>query len=101
MLILFLLFPFPNYGRYVDLKACITRLPEEGYGSNVTAWPARLQNPSDRLQSIKFDAYTSRKELFKAESNYWNEIIDGFVRVLRWNSFELRNVLDMRAGFGG
>ncbi|CAI9759737.1 unnamed protein product [Fraxinus pennsylvanica] len=86
---------------YVDLKACITRLPEEGYGSNVTAWPARLQNPPDRLQSIKIDAYISRKELFKAESKYWNEIIDGYVRVLRWNSLELRNVLDMRAGFGG
>ncbi|KAL2525829.1 putative methyltransferase PMT11 [Abeliophyllum distichum] len=98
MLILFLWFPFPNYVMYVDLKACVTRLPEEGYGSNVTAWPARLQNPPDRLQNIKMDAYISRKELFKLESKYWNEIIDGHVRVF---SFELRNVSDMRAGFGG
>ncbi|KAL6581105.1 hypothetical protein OROMI_007028 [Orobanche minor] len=86
---------------YVDLKACISRLPEEGYGSNVTAWPERLQNPPDRLQSIQIDAYISRKELFRAESRYWKEIIEGYVRALHWGKLKLRNVLDMRAGFGG
>ncbi|KAK4480254.1 hypothetical protein RD792_013320 [Penstemon davidsonii] len=91
----------PDNVWYVDLKACITRLPEEGYGSNVTAWPERLQNPPDRLQSIQIDAYISRKELFRAESRYWKEIIDGYVRALHWGKFKLRNVLDMRAGFGG
>ncbi|KAG8380744.1 hypothetical protein BUALT_Bualt06G0047900 [Buddleja alternifolia] len=91
----------PDNVWHVDLKACITRLSEEGYGSNVTAWPERLQNPPDRLQSIQIDAYISRKELFRAESRYWKEIIDGYVRVLRWDQFKLRNVLDMRAGFGG
>ncbi|PIN07936.1 Phosphoethanolamine N-methyltransferase [Handroanthus impetiginosus] len=91
----------PDNVWYVDLKPCITRLPEEGYGSNVTAWPERLQNPPDRLQSIQIDAYISRKELFRAESRYWKEIINGYVRVLHWDKFKLRNVLDMRAGFGG
>eukprot|EP00262_Sarcandra_glabra_P016952 TRINITY_DN5657_c0_g3_i2.p1 TRINITY_DN5657_c0_g3~~TRINITY_DN5657_c0_g3_i2.p1 ORF type:complete len:138 (+),score=18.37 TRINITY_DN5657_c0_g3_i2:57-416(+) len=47
------------------------------------------------------DAYTSKRELFKAESKYWNDIIGGYVRVFHWNKFKLRNVLDMRAGFGG
>lgn len=87
--------------RYVNLKACITRLPDTGYGVNVTSWPARLQNPPDRLQSIQIDAYISRKELFKAESKYWNEIIESYVRALHWKNFKLRNVLDMKAGFGG
>ena len=87
--------------RYVDLKTCIARLPENGYGSNVTTWPARLQNPPDRLQSIQIDAYISRKELFTAESKYWNEIINGYVRGLHWKEYKFRNVLDMRAGFGG
>lgn len=91
----------PDSVWYVDLKPCITRLPEEGYGSNVTAWPERLQNPPDRLQSIQIDAYISRKELFKAESRYWKETIEGYVRALHWRDFKLRNVLDMRAGFGG
>ncbi|KAI8564114.1 hypothetical protein RHMOL_Rhmol03G0157100 [Rhododendron molle] len=87
--------------RYVDLKACITRLPNDGAGSNVTTWPARLHNPPDRLQSIQMDAYISRRELFRAESKYWSEIIASYVRVLHWKSYKLRNVLDMRAGFGG
>lgn len=87
--------------RYVDLKPCITRLPENGFGRNVTTWPARLHSPPDRLQSIQYDAYISRNELFRAESKYWNEIIESYVRVLHWKKIRLRNVMDMRAGFGG
>ncbi|WCJ19670.1 S-adenosyl-L-methionine-dependent methyltransferases superfamily protein [Euphorbia peplus] len=86
---------------YVDLKACISRLPENGYGANITKWPERLHAPPDRLQSIQMDAYISRKELFKAESKYWNEIIAGYIRAWHWKKLRLRNVLDMRAGFGG
>lgn len=55
----------------------------------------------DRLQSIQFDAYISRKELFNAESKYFHEIIEGYVRGLKWKKYRLRNVMDMRAGFGG
>ncbi|KAK9167293.1 hypothetical protein Scep_002484 [Stephania cephalantha] len=91
----------PDSVWYVGLKACITPLPENGYGANLTAWPERLHNPPDRLQSIEFDAYMSRKELFKAESGYWYDIIESYVRAYRWNTLNLRNVLDMRAGFGG
>lgn len=91
----------PDKVWYVDLTACIARLPEDGSGANVTTWPARLQNPPERLQSIQIDAYISRKELFRAESKYWKEIIDGYVRALHWKKFKLRNVMDLRAGFGG
>ncbi|GAA0141153.1 methyltransferase [Lithospermum erythrorhizon] len=86
---------------YVNLKACIARLPEDGIGANVNTWPARLQMPPDRLQSIQIDSYTSRKYLFTAESKYWNEIIQSYVRALHWKQIPLRNVLDMHAGFGG
>ncbi|PQQ06606.1 putative methyltransferase PMT11 [Prunus yedoensis var. nudiflora] len=91
----------PDEVWYVDQKACITRLPENGYGANVTKWPDRLQTPPDRLQSIQFDAYISRKELLRAESRYWHEIIESYVRVFRWKKIRLRNAMDMRAGFGG
>ncbi|XVF75283.1 hypothetical protein PTKIN_Ptkin13bG0174800 [Pterospermum kingtungense] len=91
----------PDNVWYVNLKACISRLPENGYGANVAPWPARLQTPPDRLQSIQIDSYIARKELFKAESKYWNEIVASYVRVLHWKKFKLRNILDMRAGFGG
>jgi hypothetical protein len=83
------------------LRTCITRLPENGYGANVTTWPARLHYPPDRLHSIEMDAYISRKEIFKAESKYWNDIISGYVGAFHWKDFKLRNVLDMRAGYGG
>ncbi|XP_065870864.1 probable methyltransferase PMT11 [Euphorbia lathyris] len=91
----------PDNVWYVDLKACISRLPENGYGANVTRWPERLHAPPDRLQSIQMDAYISRKELFKAESKYWAEIIAGYIRAWHWKKLKLRNILDMRAGFGG
>lgn len=91
----------PDNVWYVRLKACITRLPENGYGANLTAWPARLHDPPDRLQSIELDAYISRKEIYLAESKYWYEIIDSYVKAFHWKELRLRNVLDMKAGFGG
>jgi len=68
---------------------------------NVTNWPSRLHQPPDRLQSIKMDASISRQELVRAESKYWKEIIDSYVHAFGWRGFNLRNVMDMRAGFGG
>ncbi|KAK9683343.1 hypothetical protein RND81_10G133700 [Saponaria officinalis] len=91
----------PDNVWYVSLKPCIARLPESGYGGNVPNWPERLLTPPERLQSIQIDAYISRKELFKAESKYWNEIIGGYVRAWHWKDIKMRNVMDMRAGYGG
>ncbi|XP_076961082.1 putative methyltransferase PMT11 [Bidens hawaiensis] len=91
----------PDNVWYVDLKPCITPLPDDKSGANSITWPARLHNPPERIQSITFDAFMSRKDLFKAESKYWREIIDSYVRSLHWKKFKLRNVMDMRAGFGG
>jgi len=76
-------------------------LPENGYGANVTEWPARLQALPDRLQSIQLNVFSSRTELFKAESTYWKAIIASYVRALHWKKIRLRNIMDMRAGFGG
>ncbi|OVA17791.1 Cytochrome c oxidase [Macleaya cordata] len=91
----------PDNVWYVGLKACISRLPENGYGANITTWPGRLHNHPDRLQSIQLDSQISRGDLFKAESGYWNDIIEGYIRIYHWEKLPLRNVMDMRAGFGG
>ncbi|KAL8132848.1 putative methyltransferase PMT10 [Apium graveolens] len=91
----------PDNVWYVGLKACITQLPGNGYGANVTTWPRRLHYPPDRLFSIKMDAYMSRKDIYKAESKYWNEIVSGYVSAFRLKTLNARNVLDMRAGYGG
>ncbi|GAB2224373.1 hypothetical protein Droror1_Dr00005128 [Drosera rotundifolia] len=91
----------PDSVWYVELKACITKLPKNGLGANVSEWPQRLHDPPDRLQSIEMDAYISRKEIFRAESKYWKEIIQSYVNAYHWKELNLRNVMDMRAGFGG
>ncbi|KAG1371739.1 putative methyltransferase PMT11 [Cocos nucifera] len=91
----------PNNVWYVGLKACISQLPESEYGANITAWPARLNEPPQRLQGVEMDAYIAKNELFTAETRYWNDIISGYIRVFRWKKMNLRNVMDMRAGFGG
>ncbi|CAL9085562.1 unnamed protein product [Musa acuminata var. zebrina] len=91
----------PNKVWYVDLKPCITRLPENGFEANVSSWPARFHNPPQRLQEVDMDAYVAKNDLFKAESAYWNEIVESHIRIFRWKEMELRNVMDMRAGLGG
>ncbi|BAT82161.1 hypothetical protein VIGAN_03212700 [Vigna angularis var. angularis] len=91
----------PDNVWYVNLKACITELPSNGFGANVTEWPLRLHEPPKRLQSIQLDAIVSRDELFRADTKYWFEIIESYVRAFRWKEYNLRNVMDMRAGFGG
>lgn len=96
-IILYILF----YLRYVSLKACISQLPENGETPTPVQWPARLMEPPKRLQGVEMDAYSSKNELFKAETKFWEEIIDGYIRVFKWRKFKLRNVMDMRAGFGG
>lgn len=87
--------------RYVPLKSCITRLPDNGYGGSFTMWPARLHHPPDRLQTIKMDAFLSRNDIYKAESKYWKEITFSYVNVFRWKTLNVRNVMDMRARYGG
>ncbi|XP_078179278.1 putative methyltransferase PMT11 [Carex rostrata] len=91
----------PNSVWYVNLKACISRLPDNGEASNLVTWPARLNEPTKRLQSVEMDAYMAKNELFKAETRFWDDIISGFIRVFKWRKMRLRNVMDMRAGFGG
>ncbi|XP_021760906.1 probable methyltransferase PMT10 [Chenopodium quinoa] len=91
----------PDNVWYVGLKACITKIPNNGSGANVSTWPERLHHPPDRLQTIQMDAFAARKELMKAESKYWKEIIQSYISAFRWRELKIRNVMDMRAGFGG
>ncbi|XP_047326560.1 probable methyltransferase PMT10 [Impatiens glandulifera] len=91
----------PDNSWYVKVKPCLSRLPENGSGSNISYWPARLHGPPDRLMSIKMDAYISRKDLLNADSIYWNDIASGYVSVFHWkDNLKVRNVMDMKAGYG-
>ncbi|KAI0502070.1 hypothetical protein KFK09_017016 [Dendrobium nobile] len=86
---------------YVNLKACISQLLEDASGANITAWPARLHEPPLRLQGVEMDAYIAKNELFRAETRFWNYIVEGYIRIFHWKKMNIRNVMDMRAGFGG
>ncbi|XP_073009519.1 probable methyltransferase PMT11 [Typha latifolia] len=91
----------PNNVWYINLKACISRLPDNGDGLNFALWPSRLNEPPKRLQGVEMDAFIAKNELFKAETRFWNDIIASYIRVFHWKKMKLRNVMDMRAGFGG
>ncbi|PWZ30397.1 putative methyltransferase PMT12 [Zea mays] len=91
----------PDVVWYVSLKACISRLPENGEAPPPIQWPARLMEPPKRLQGVEMDVYSSKNGIFKAETKFWEDIIDGYIHVFKWRKFKLRNVMDMRAGFGG
>ncbi|KAI0498369.1 hypothetical protein KFK09_021610 [Dendrobium nobile] len=91
----------PDSVWYANLKACITRLPENGFGSNVPTWPARLHVPPQRLENVLMDANIAKNELFKAETAFWDEVVGSYVNAFHWKKMNLRNVMDMRAGFGG
>lgn len=86
---------------YVPLKACITRLPENGFGGNLTNWPDRLHTIPDRLETVQLDGFMAKKEIYTAETNYWKMVVGGYLRGLGWKRQHFRNVMDMRAGFGG
>uniref|UniRef100_A0A0C9RNM4 Methyltransferase n=1 Tax=Wollemia nobilis TaxID=56998 RepID=A0A0C9RNM4_9CONI len=86
---------------YVPLKACITQLPENGFGRNLTKWPERLHISPDRLEVAPVDAYVAKKELFVAEQNYNRFLVESYWHGLGWKRQHFRNVMDMRAGFGG
>ncbi|KAH6800038.1 S-adenosyl-L-methionine-dependent methyltransferases superfamily protein [Perilla frutescens var. hirtella] len=86
----------------VNMKKCITRLSENGtYGANITNWPARLHSLPYRLFGIKTDADVSREPLYRADSLYWNAIVGGYTSVFKINEMKIRNVMDMKAGYGG
>ncbi|KAJ8428810.1 LOW QUALITY PROTEIN: hypothetical protein Cgig2_028015 [Carnegiea gigantea] len=77
-------------------------------GGFLRAWhwkKMRVRNvmdlPENGTGTIQIDAYVSRKELFSAGSKYWNEIVGGFLRAWHWKKMRVRNVMDMRASYGG
>lgn len=60
-----------------------------------------LHNLPDRLEFVEMDASIAKEEQFKAESRFWDDIIENYIRSYHWGNLKLRNVMDMKAGFGG
>lgn len=83
---------------YVPMSACIAQ--DKGHG-NVSDWPARLHIPPKRLSNVRTDAKKAKQEAFIAEDNYMKEIVRGYLRGLGLKLHDIRNVMDMNAGYGG
>ena len=84
------------------MSACITPLPSVTFQHNTSDWPDRLHIPPKRLFQLDIDdAKEAKEEAFVAEERYMKEIVRGYLDVLDLRPQEIRNVMDMNAGYGG
>lgn len=60
----------------------------------------RLSSPP-RIQSIHMDAGLARQQVLKSDSRYWYVVVEGYLRGLGLHKEDFRNVMDMRAMYGG
>ncbi|XP_020524861.1 probable methyltransferase PMT11 isoform X3 [Amborella trichopoda] len=85
---------------YVPLKSCIPKLRERVRSISVRNRYKSLDVP-ERLQNVELDAYVPRVEAFLAEKFYWKMAVQSYIDELGWRKLQFRNVMDMRANFGG
>ncbi|WOL14918.1 hypothetical protein Cni_G23699 [Canna indica] len=90
--------------RYVNLKACITCLPENGYEFSISSWLSRLHEPPKRLQEYEMDVFVAKKDLFRTESGYRDEIVKCLILDFPLEKMKLQNMmctleLDLRGEF--
>ncbi|KAG0572375.1 hypothetical protein KC19_VG090000 [Ceratodon purpureus] len=91
----------PDKTWYVPLQPCITLLPENGLGGYLLEWPTRLSTPPRRLETVVMDAGIAKPQVFKSDHRYWHAIVKSYLRGLGLHQEEFRNIMDMRAMYGG
>ncbi|OWM69927.1 probable methyltransferase PMT23 [Punica granatum] len=85
----------PNNSWYVPLSGCISRLPVDTKWP--TPWPDRLKSRPLSLSS-GFEA----EQLFREDTKHWSSLIsDVYSEGIGINWTNVRNVMDMNAGYGG
>jgi hypothetical protein len=88
------------------MKACIHKLPTTE-GARATSWPAewplRVESTPAWLSSSERGIYGNPvAEEYRADTEHWKRIIEkSYLQGLgiQWSS--VRNVMDMKAGYGG
>lgn len=81
--------------RYVPLSDCITRLPVDSSWPN--PWPERL-----RSRPISLSAESASWETFQEDTEHWSALISNvYSKDFGMNWMNVRNVMDMNAGYGG
>lgn len=89
------------YYRYVPLQACMHKLPADKTERGAKwpdVWPNRLQKVPYWLNNAE-DGKPSSKD-FATDSERWKNVVDELTNMgVGWSN--VRNVMDMRAVYGG
>ncbi|XP_010444329.1 PREDICTED: probable methyltransferase PMT26 [Camelina sativa] len=96
----------PNASWKVPLQACMHTAPEDKTqrGSQwPEQWPARLEKPPFWLSSSQTGVYgKAAPEDFSADYEHWKRVVTkSYLKGLGINWASVRNVMDMRAVYGG
>ncbi|KAJ8771046.1 hypothetical protein K2173_023371 [Erythroxylum novogranatense] len=96
----------PDAAWYVPLQACMHRVPveERVRGSHwPVEWPSRLQSPPYWLNSSQMGIYGKpAHEDFSRDYEHWKQVVgNSYMKGLGISWSNVRNVMDMRAVYGG
>ncbi|KAH7519966.1 hypothetical protein FEM48_Zijuj08G0093500 [Ziziphus jujuba var. spinosa] len=96
----------PNAAWYVPLQACMHRVPVEEAERGThwpEEWPSRLQTPPYWLNSSQLGIYGKpAPQDFEADYKHWKRVVkDSYMARLGISWSNVRNVMDMRAVYGG
>ena len=89
--------------RYVPLDSCLPRIPvlsSDQQDNWPTFWPDRLNSKSSSLSEEQSNKYAEEK--FIVDMKLWEKLVtEVCFHDLAINWSNIRNVMDMNAGFGG
>lgn len=96
----------PNAAWYIPLKACMHRVPVDASerGSRwPEKWPQRLQVPPYWLNSSQMGVYGKpAPNDFTSDYEHWKRVVKkSYINGFGINWSQVRNVMDMRAVYGG
>ncbi|XP_008241902.1 PREDICTED: probable methyltransferase PMT27 [Prunus mume] len=96
----------PNAAWYVPLQACMHRAPIDKSERGTQwpeKWPSRLQTPPYWLNSSQMGIYGKpAPQDFARDYEHWKRVINNtYIKSLGINWSNVRNVMDMRAVYGG
>ncbi|XP_065871048.1 probable methyltransferase PMT23 [Euphorbia lathyris] len=88
-----------NASWYVPLSGCLSRLPVDSSG-NPVSWPGQWPVRLNQAPSLSNDQVALQK--FLADRKHWSVLVSDIylnAKFLNWTN--VRNVMDMNAGYGG
>ncbi|CAN6459046.1 unnamed protein product [Victoria cruziana] len=96
----------PNASWYVPLQACMHQVPVDSTerGSQwPEQWPLRLEKPPYWLSTSQTGVYgRPAPEDFKVDYEHWKHVVSkSYLKGLGINWSSVRNIMDMRAVYGG